>query len=179
MRIIIEGAKLSGKSTLVNLFREQFRTSTLLQYRAYFEVGGHRYQVSKNIYDRMRDLSTFIKSIYDDDLIMLRGHLFLFAIAEATEQELNCEFETIENLFKDLDLIIVFLTINQTAFEQRLALRLESGREVREWDKEWENVSAIQDSYLSFLEKSLMKKFIFDSTKFSPDYILKQIVGDI
>jgi len=179
MRIVIEGTKLSGKSTLANLFREKFRTSTLLQYRAYFEVGRARYQISKNIHDRMRALSTFIRSIPDDDLIMLRGHLFLFAIAEATNQKLNCKFETIERLFKDSRLVVVLLTINQTVFEQRLALRLESGRKVRDWDKKWENVSAVQNAYLSFFEKSIMKKYIFDSTKLSPDSILNQIAGDI
>lgn len=120
MRLLIEGCKYSGKSTLVQKLSNIHRNATKVEYRAFTQQGKtNNFAIHSDVEQRLIALSNFVVSTHDDDIFLLRGHLSVFALAETLNQSLGFSFYEIDKMFWEADILLVLLTINQDAYEER------------------------------------------------------------
>lgn len=177
LRVMIEGPKFSGKSTLADILRQRVSTSSVIEFRAYFRKGFSSYTISNKIEERLKNLSIFINNIFDDDLILLRGHLSPFALSKATNQKIYVDFFDIDKEFTKSNILLILLTLNEKCYYQRLEHRELLSHHVKEWDRNWSNISTLQEAYIDYFNKSKLQKYLFCTSEHSPEYIANEILG--
>jgi len=166
MNYLIEGIKLAGKSTLAQNIISADREYSLFSLKNYFEHNVSKneshfeshYRMNKDLNKILYAYVNFLKQVRKYKFILIRGHIFPFAYAKATNQEINLEFEQIDNLFYELDIKLIFLKINESEFYRRLEDRISSGRIVRKRDLNWTYHTRIQEAYEYYFSKSILKK---------------------
>ena len=183
LRLMVEGVKCSGKSTVVDLLREHHRPSTVIEYRAYFIEGEKKYTYHNNAIDKLFGLSDFLSVLSDDSIILLRGHLFPFALGQSLGKEnynlSNKLFGKIDSIFHKNHFTLILLTLNSNEFLKRNGNRIKSGRKVDNIDRDLKMVMQMQENYLNLFYKSCMNKILVDTTEKSIGEIANYILGNI
>lgn len=173
--MIIEGTKLSGKSALVGALRQRHRSSTVIEYRAYFGAEGER-TLARDLPTRLSSLAGMCSGLPRDDLILLRAHLFPFALAAVTSQRVLARFEEMDDLFAGAGLALVLLSIDEATFATRLADRRASGRPVRDWDARWANMCGLQEELRACYEASKLPRLTLNSAELTPEMLCDRVV---
>ena len=180
IRVIIEGVKFSGKSTLANELKQINRNANFIEYRGSCLKTSKRYTIHPNFGLRLKSLAIFFHQLNDESVIMIRGHLFPFAIAKATGQSLeDISFQEIDHSFMDSSVSLVLLTVSRDIFFERIKLRELEGRKTDQWDQSWENTLRVQEAYMNYFSKSSVKKILIEPTMSSARDICKIILNRI
>lgn len=175
MKYIIEGVKLSGKTTLADTILQSSPGSTVINYRGYTSSSPTPYKLNSAIVRRMLHLAAFLRLHKTEPFIIIRAHLYPFAIAAATGQKVAASFLTLDKRFYAPDIMLILLTLDEQHYRGRLLKRLQFERAEKEWDRHWYNVESLQTSYLRHFEASCLPKMRFDSGTYSTAAILKAL----
>lgn len=176
MKILIEGIKLTGKSSVIKLLNEQNREASIFEYRGHCLLNAPKYTISPKIDEVLKAYAFFLSTLTNVDFLLLRGHIYPFALAECTDQVINSNFAEIDQLFYKINIINVFLVVNEDTFKRRLEKRVKDGRIVHEWDASWEKMKALQDCYQKYVSKSIIPSLTIDTSEFDEYTTLNKII---
>ena len=129
MKLLIEGIKLTGKSSLITSLNKIDRETSIFEFRSHCLIGAEkRYTLHKDIDKTLLSYSQFLKNISSyAHFLLLRGHIFAYATARITNQSINAEFEFIDSFFSEIGLKIILLRIDRETFYSRLEEREKAG----------------------------------------------------
>ena len=177
MRYIIEGIKCSGKTTLSIKLKENYRKITIIEYRGSTLKNAEPVELHTKWRERLRLIASACKSLGDEYIILLRGHLFPFAINEGQIGKAMSisVFRSLDDLFKESMMSLVLLTVSKEAFMTRYIRRINECIIKNAKLLKWEEMKRIQEAYIKYYDISSMRKAIYDTTNTSVEQLIMQI----
>ena len=116
MKYFIEGVKLSGKTSLSKALWNKAKGTTVVDYRAFTVMNCNSYILCSDIKEKLISLSKMIISIKKQPLILTRAHLYPFALASATNQKIDLDFQIIDMNFDLENTLLILLKINKDTY---------------------------------------------------------------
>lgn len=176
MKLLIEGIKLTGKSSIIKLLNERNRETSIFEYRGHCLLDAPKYTISPKLDEVLKAYAFFLYTLKSVDYLLLRGHIFPFALAKCTNQIINSDFHEIDRLFQNVGVVNILLIVNEDTFKERLEKRIRDGRIVHGWDASWEKMKSLQDCYQEYVAKSIIPSLTIDTGEFDEYTVLNKII---
>lgn len=165
IRIIIEGTKLSGKSTAVSILEDEIRGLTTVQFKA-FHIGKTKCDRIPDIecIDRIERLIDFSLSCIPHPVLICRCHLYCLSIIQGAG--LSDEwFSKVDYLLRKNQFKLILLETNQDTYFNRIEKRNKFERSVSPLDKRIEYYLKEREGLRKAFKKSKLEKYLIDTSE--------------
>ncbi len=179
-KIIIEGANLSGKTSVAEGLEKSYVHSVMITLHGYYHPNFLRINpdTKKAISyhnDRLRAFVPVIEKVTAEELIFNRFHLTAAVYMKLFYNQEEHFFE-IEKILNQLNVYLFLIDFNDEALEIRAKDRLASGKESPWGDDDLAMSRKKRDLYRYFFDNSLMRnKYLIDNSKPPIDRTIKNI----
>jgi hypothetical protein len=179
-KIIVEGANLSGKTSIVRELEDEFVHSLVITLHGYYhpkflEVAKGSEQALEYHRKRLQAFLPIFSQVHAEELIFNRFHLTASVYLKLF-YNLEEHFYNIEEELNKLDVCLVLADFNDQALKKRLEERLLLSKETPWGDSDFSKTKEKRDLYRYFFEKSRMrKKFLIDNSDITAEEAVKII----
>ena len=181
--ILIEGINGCGKDTILSIINDYFIDSTEIRFHGFYFKHGKRIKNRKYLmsYNRSKliKISKIFKEFSYDDFIISRFHISDNVLSEYYFKKIN-SYNNLEHILKKQKAILILLDVSKkSVLKERLKQR--QSRSVNMLDISPQiNINdlwCMRNRFLGYFQKSCLKKKVIDTTQFSPQEIVEQILS--
>lgn len=180
MKLIVEGIKCSGKSTLLRKLDEAVPGANVIQFRSYFDLHNGGLNIGRKYIDRMQSLTKFLQHMPHEDIFLLRGHLFPIYChwCVKTRNWMLCKNTVrFDEILSSLDFKLIILHIDEIEYKDRINEREAFGRAPKPHDLLTDSVMRHQEKLLEISDRSKLERITIDTSRYSKEDCLKIALG--
>jgi len=175
MGLIVEGVKLSGKTSLIYSLNSMFPNYSIFENRGMIESGAFRYTLTNNIQQQLLHYYKFLNLLPNQNYILNRSHIFAESVLHLHQQKCSFDFRLVDETLKKT--LIVLLTLDESTYSQRLKVRLQKGIQIHPFDMEVKNAINHQELLKNVCKKSKCDVLTFNTNKVHIKEIVTSIIS--